>query len=503
MTSAENGKAHLLVSSSANRLEVPATNEKLDRLNNINRVISEHGLAHPFTLEGIGDLDRQEAELLGAEEVIPLGNEGLSLVRLPAQFTKDSIDPETGLEKKGARGAFWTFFNTVQAEKDNGIYIPFVEGVPGNFEVPEGTRHSSRNINRINQVLAEHKLKTLPPTANAATEQILGIADIVTNNERFFKVVVYRVRDVKGNVTERPYVYNANSISGFDGTVFSTVVRAEQYGNEPRFIVGDSYRPNLGKWVKEVPRGFYSPRHGGEEKVELKAAFTNVPILRRAIEEISDETGLLSADALVDAGKIMQDPSFEASSPNYFNIDVEAPEFQPQDLEASEKLRLNFMSAGEVFSQIPNIQDPFTLTAISRHLLKSDALRLSKRGMDAANDGERVMLVQQFRPQMGVFTLEAMRGNNEKIKPDYTLGELPVNSGIARIMPELFYKDLSWKDFSQGSDKGQLRQVRAYYPYELLQLIENGRLDSVTTGSLIKALHAKGYLTLNMAGLAK
>lgn len=474
--------------------------ERQARLDAINGVLARHDLAHPCTLEGLGDVTRGEIEILGAEDVIRLGSEGLHLVKLPAQFAPDTKDPETGEIKPGARGTFWTFLQTNEAAAENNIYVPFVRGAQSNFPTPREIPRADASLEQINQRLAELHLKPLPPTVNAAVERVTGIADLCDVNARFFTVVIYDVQQPNGEIVQRPIVYNANSDSGFDGTVFDVTVRAPQYGMEPRLMLARAYRPNIGGWLLETSRGFYSPRLGGERR-GFQAKFTDVPVLKRAVEEASDETGLLRAENIKDMGKIPQDPAFEASEASYFSLDTTSDAFGPQDLEVSEKIRLQFLSLGEFFSKLPEINDPFTLTAIARHLLANDILRLSRIGMAAQNEGEQMAFVEGFRFQHGRFLTEAIRGaENSGLPVDYHLGRLPVNTGIARIMPEVMYGTTDWEVF-KNSAKIDLQNVRLLYPFEALRAIAYGQFDSVTAAAAIKALHARRFLELNFSAV--
>lgn len=480
--------------------EVQLLQEREARVNQINSVFESRDLAHPYTETGIGDLDKGEIEILGAREVIPCGTEGLHLVQLSAQFTKDTINTETGEVKEGAKGAFWTFFRTKESTARQDIIIPYVKNAPGNFDAPSDIKRPDETIEKINSQLVSLHLKPLPPTVNLQGEKILDIANIIRNNERFFTVVVYRVQSPNGEIVEKPFVYNANSDSGIDGTVFAVTVRTPQYGMEPRLIVADSYRPNYGKWTPEVPRGFYSPRLGGQRR-GFQARFTDVPVLKRAVEELSDETGLISSDNIVDMGKIRQDPSFEASEPNYFSLDAQTPQFTPQDMEVSERLRLNYLSLGEFFNKIRDINDPFTLTAVSTDLLGKGVLRINKACMEAQNEGERMAFMRTLRVQFGEHLTECIRNSKEAMPVDYSLGQIPVNTGIARIMPELYHGSTEWSDFKRGIKEEDLPKLQLLYPYEVLKAISAGKLDSVTTASAIKSLHIKGYLELNFAAL--
>lgn len=475
----------------------PEIRVRQERLEQINGVLKDRNLAHRYTsIEELGDVTKGEIGILSAEKVVRLGTEGLHLVELPAQFAPDKIDPGTGELKPGARGVFWTFFQTEELAARNQLFIPYVTGAPTNFPTPLEIPRGDATVDRINQQLAELNLKPLPPTAERDT--FLGITDVVDVNKKFFTVIVFKVRQPNGEIVEKPIIYNAKSDSGIDGAVFAATIKSPSHGTEPRLVLGQAYRPNFGGWLLETSRGFFSPRGGGQRE-ELRYNLTNVPALNRVIQIASDETGLRKTDNMKNIGRVPQDPTFEASEPDYFSLYTGADAFEQQDLEASQKLRLEFLSYGMFFERIPDIKDSFTLTAIARHLLARDILRTSKLCETAQADGERMVLVQTYRFQHGRYMIEVIRGGeNSGLPVNYHLGQLAVNTGIARIMPELMYGTTTWENFKRNAQI-DLQDVWLLSPSDVLREIAYGKFDSVTTAAIIKSLHARGFLELNFA----
>lgn len=473
------------------------------RIGPVNEVLESHGLSGAFTARELGNLDLGEFEVLEAREVIDCGD-GLSLVHLPAQFTKDSIG-EDGEPKQGARGDFWTVFASKHRATNSDIFVPFVTGAPGNFDFPTDSTPTSPELDEVNRVLAQHELKPLPLTTNAPTERVVGISRLITENERFFTVVVFKVQDASGEIHERPIVYNAKSNSGIDGTVMSVILQRPSHGMEPRLLLGKSYRPNIGGSLLEAPRGFFDPRLGGTRE-GFKAKFTDIPTVKRAIEELHDETGLRSADVLREIGRMKQDPTFEASTPSALSVLTRTGEFGPQDLEVSEKLRLEFLSLGDYFAAIPDIIDPFTLAAVSKDLARRGVLTLSDTALAAQNENERMAFLRRYQFQHGEFGTEAIRGSLENGLPqDFSGGRLAVNSGIARIQPELYQGNISWNDFKRNASTVDPGSIRLMYPYEVLREIGDSRssMDIVSMAAAIKALHSRGYLEIDLSALPK
>lgn len=461
----------------------------------INNVLQRHNLAHPFKSGEIGDTKRGEIEFLDAGEVVRVNND-FYLVQLPAQLLPNSLAPKSRLNNPGSKGVFWTVFETKEHAQKNQLIVPFVTGAPGNNIAPSDIPSDDRTIRDINEELSKRRIKTLPLTANCGEGSITGIDKIVSNNEKFFSIVVYNIQKPNGETLQMPVVYNAKSASGTDGMVFSVILRSPVHGVEPQILLTDSYRPNLGRWTLEASRGFYSPRLGnGKNDNETKS--TNIPSLERAAEELLDETGLLQADKMREIGKIPQDPSFEGSTPTFYSLEVYAPEFTAQANEHSEKLKRRFLNVGNYFENIHQIEDPFTLTAVSADLLRRDILQLSPEGMAAQNRGEQMVFISKYRHQFGRYFTESIRSDAENMHVDANLGVLPVNSGIARIMPTLYLSSTSWGALKEGVSESDHHRLKLLMPYEVLMGIEAGQFDIVTASAAIKSLKAKGYLDIN------
>jgi hypothetical protein len=473
-------------------------NGRAARLAQVNGVLKEHRLVQPF--QYLGDVNKGENEILGAGGVRPLGNEGLHLVQLPAQFGPDTVDLATGKVKPGVRGQFWTVFHTQERDRNTQVFVPFVTGYEGPTDTPRSTPRTNGTVNEVNAELESLHLKPLPfPVGEQVGERIRGIEDVVRENERFFTVVVFDTVDSNGRSAQRPVVFNANSVKGSDGTVFAPTVRLPVYGMEPRLLMGDTYRPNIGEWLPEVPRGFYSPALGGQNLKIARLTDSDIPGFRRSVEELGAETGLIVPEHLKYRGKLRQDPDFEISEPDLYGLDVKAPQFGPRDLDASEKIRLKFPTYGEIFSQIHALSDAFTLTAITTELARRDMLRISDSGRAAQEDGERMVFVRPYRVQHGEYTTEAIRTNPENGLPiDHVAGQVAVNTGIARIMPDVHVGTTSWSDVQAIAGRAELPPLRLLQPYEVIEEIGKGEMDIVTAAAAVKALHGKGYLELNL-----
>ena len=471
------------------------------RLAQVNGVLRTNGLAHPFM--HVGDVNRNEIAVLGAREVLRLGrNTGLRLVELPVQFTPDKRDPSTSEVTPGNRGTFWTFFQTEEAAAQNQLVIPFVNDAPTGSQTPPDIPRSNPVVTDINRQLAELKLKALPYPIDEPRERVVGITDIVNVNKKYFTVVVFATVDQHGEQHERPIVYNAKSDSGMDGSVFAATVRSTDYGGEPRLIIGRSYRPTLGSITQEVPRGYY------DQASELRVKWLTdsaIPPVRRALDEFMTETGVIDSRLLrllTSLGPTMQDPTFEASTPHFYEIDITDPGWNPSSaIEVGEKYSAELLTHGEFFRSIPGIQDAFTLTAVARNLAKSNVLTVSTRGRSAQNSGERMVLGMPYRFQHGMHTTEAFRTSTDGMPVDENIGPIAVNTGNARIMPDVHIGTSSWRNIRQAGQNKDLPAPRLLYPQEALLAIEHGQLDVVTSAAIIKALHAKGYLEFDLGNL--
>jgi hypothetical protein len=468
-------------------------------LDNINGVLERHGLALPFV--HAGDAAQGEIALLGANDVRPLGHDsGLYLVELPAQFAPDKLDPGSGKLTPGARGTFWTVFTSAQRAAQEQIVIPFVSDAPsGSPALPQGGREDTAIV-QINAQLAELGLKSLPFSVGLPTERIVGIAGVEEANKKFFTVVTYDTVGADGQPYQRPILYNAQSASGIDGSIFVATVKLAAYGGEPRLLIGSNYRPTMGEALRELPRGFYKP---GEELKAKGLTDTDIPAVQRVINVFNSETGIVQPGLrMVGLGQMMQDPTFEASTPFVYALHMQDPEEGVPAIEASQKFSVGLLTHGEAFFEIPGMSDSFTLAALARSMIREGILGLSPLGRQAGHDGERMVLCQPYRFQHGVHTTEVLRSNVHDWRIEDKAGDVAVNSGIARIRPGVHLGAGSWNDVAHTIQANGLPPPRLLYPHEALNAIVSGELDVVTASAVIKALHSKGYLSLNMGNVS-
>ena len=461
--------------------ERPAEVEpKIARVEQINSVLAKHDLVPHYSLADLGDRTKGEIELERAGEVFHCGD-GLHLVEIYTRLPND------------AEAKFITFFRERESLTVQNLLVPFIKDAPGNLEMPDDVASADETLGAINQQLAQFNLRRLPTIVNSTTENIVGINRIIDVNSRFFTVVVFQVKDSEGNIIEKPLTFNANSASGIDGAVFAVICRTPQYGKEPRFVIGRAYRPNLGGWVTETSRGFYSPRKGGGGP-EIRTNVINVPAIKRALDELSDETGIREVDAMHRMGRLKQDPSTDYIYPDIWRVDVETSEFEEQDLEASERIKLDFLSFGDYFAAIKEIEDPFTLAALTKALVSRGQLRISRKGRDAQ---EKMVYVDKFRFQYGHHMTEFLRGEQNSLPLESDLGQIAVNSGVARIVSGIYSGDMTWGAFKGQADQKDLQRVKLLHPFEAFEAIEQGKIDDVLTiTATIKVLHARGYLEL-------
>lgn len=452
----------------------------------------------------MGDVNRGEIAFLQAGDVVRLGHNAdgasdYSLVKLSAQFTPDRTDSGTGAVTPGARGTFWTVFPSTEQAQDQ-LVIPFVADAPEGAETPFDVPRASSEVTGMNAQLRELGLKGLPFPVNEPGERIHGIADLIDVNKNYFTVVVFDVEDTQGRIRQHLIIFNAHSDTGIEGAVFAAAIKKSEYGGEPRLLIGQSYRPNLGSTVSEVPRGFYNP---SAELAHVKGLTdTDIPAVQRAIEEFNSESGMVDPRLrLISLGGSMQDPTFEASIPSLYKISINDPNYGAPQIEPGEKYSVDLLTLEEAFRAIPRIQDAFTLTAMAKSLVRAEILRISPQGRRAQDNGERMVLGRPYRFQHGVYTTEVLRTNPEGMPIDDSLGTVAVNTGIARVLPEVYSGNASWDEIRSIGQQRGFPTPRLLYPSRALEAIANGELDIVTSAAIMRALHARNYLTLDFRNL--
>lgn len=454
--------------------------EKQQRVGELNSILSRNNLAPLYRVEDLGDASRGEIEVREIGDVDSLGD-GLHLVEIR------TLNPD------GNAGRFVTFFRDRESLARQNLLVPFVTGAPGNFDLPDDVSPPDETVGRINQQLAQFNLRRLPTIVNSTNETIVDIDRVNDKNNRFFTVVTFKVKDAEGQIKDRPMAFNANSANNIDGAVFAFIARLPEFGMEPRIMIGQQYRQALGGWVTETFRGFYSPRRGGQGP-EIRTNIINVPAMKRALDEIMDETGLREADSMKRLGRFKQDPATDFVYPDIWLAEASMPEFGEQDLEASERIRMDSMSYGEYFKDMDRLADPFTISALTAAFIEKRMLRLNKRGRDTE---EKMALASEFRFQYGRHLTETFRGTPDMVPLDRDLGQVAFNSGVARIIPRIYSGTIPWEEFKRGVGEQGLKKVRVLHPFEVFEEIERGKIDDILTiTAVIKALHSKGYLEL-------
>lgn len=473
-------KVIFIISSMMSERFPEAAVERAQRVDSFNSRLGQFSLAPLYEVGDLGDHTKGEIEISRLGEVWRLGD-GLSLVEV------GTTNPD------GSQGRFVTFFRERESLARQNLLVPFVTNAPGNLEVPDDVTPPDETVAGINAQLAQFNLRRLPTIVNSTSENIVGIDAVNDVNSRFFTVVVFDVRGADGEIRKKPMVFNANSASGVDGSVFAVFARLPQYGMETRVVLGEAYRQSQGKWLTETFRGFYSPRHGGEGG-DLRTGIVNVPAIRRAFDELMDEAGIRDADEMKRVGRLKQDPQTDYIYPDFWLAEANIEEFGPQDMEASERIKMRDMSIGEFFAQIPNIEDPFTIAAFAKALLTRRQLRVNRRGL---NSDERMVYRNMFRFQYGRHLTEFGRGTVDDLPLDTRLGRVAFNTGVARITPDIYTGVMDWGEYKQRVGTTDVSQTVLLHPAEALEAVEQGILDDILTiTATIRALHSKGYLEL-------
>lgn len=176
-------------------------------------------------------------------------------------------------------------------------------------------------LKAINSELKRRNLKPLPKLGDTkeGEVEIIGIKEVYDHSADFFTDVKFDVIFPNGTPGEYTIRFNANGLVS-DGAVFVTLVNS-------RFAIIKQWRPALGHWMYEIPRGF------GEkiDSAKLKGTLGTIRIgdlplgtlIRELTEEVMDTAEVTTITHL---GNIAQDSGTCAVSPSYFLVQLQVDE---------------------------------------------------------------------------------------------------------------------------------------------------------------------------------
>ncbi|HEX3081865.1 MAG TPA: hypothetical protein VHQ86_01285 [Candidatus Saccharimonadia bacterium] len=176
----------------------------------------------------------------------------------------------------------------------------------------------AERLARVNAVLREHNLKELRSLGDHTNGQIelVEIVDVFDHSARFFTDVQFSCLFPNGNEGRFTIRWNANSAVS-DGAVMVVTIN----GN---IAVVRQYRPALGTWMTELPRGFGESLDNAQVNGQLGTLqIADLPIataLRELGEEVVASARVVSVTHL---GNIAENSGTHANTPAYWAIEIE------------------------------------------------------------------------------------------------------------------------------------------------------------------------------------
>ena len=230
-----------------------------------------------------------------------------------------------------------------------------------------------QRLSQINAELEKRNLRSLHKLGDASKGEIelLGIQAIYDHSARFFTDVKFDCLFPNGKTGEFTLRFNASSRVS-EGAVIVAVVNG-------RFAVVKQWRPALGLWTHEVPRGF-------GEKIDsacIAGTFGTLKIGDLPLGTLARELGeevMASAEitSVTHLGNVAQDSGTHTSIPSYFLILVRADESKLDErLRGSddEVAKVLLWDAKQVRAEIgKRLRDNHSITALCLALNYIDSL---------------------------------------------------------------------------------------------------------------------------------
>lgn len=176
-------------------------------------------------------------------------------------------------------------------------------------------------LNEINATLATHSLKPLAALGDHTRGKIelVEIIEIFDHSKRFFTDVQFRCLFPGGAEGRYTIRWNANSAVS-DGAVMLVIVNG-------RLAIVRQYRPALGTFLDELPRGFGEEFDRAQVHGRLGTmTFGDLP-LATALRELGEEVlEGATVESVTHLGNIAENSSTHTATPAYWLIEVTVAE---------------------------------------------------------------------------------------------------------------------------------------------------------------------------------
>ncbi len=211
----------------------------------------------------------------------------------------------------------------------------------------------------INAQLTARKLKGFKKLGDhtKGEVEILSIVEFYDASARFFTDVKFAVAFPGNKPGEHTIRFNANGIVD-DGSVIVAVVNG-------KFAIVKQWRPALGRWTYEVPRGFGKADEArsncrlGTNEVNLPLATLN----RELGENVMQNVAIVSVSYL---GNIAENSGTNAVEPSYFLVRLQLPEEQlAEKMSSGDELKVELWDADRVRAELGlKLRDNHSITAL-------------------------------------------------------------------------------------------------------------------------------------------
>lgn len=167
-------------------------------------------------------------------------------------------------------------------------------------------------LSGINAILAERKLRPLPKLglASEGEIEITGINEIFDHSARFFTDVKFDVIFPNGTTGAFTIRFNANGAVS-DGSVIALMLNGE-------FAIVKQWRPALGRWTSELPRGFMPQFHAARTSGHLETLCAKDFLFGIVARELgADLMSTAKINRWLPLGHIAENSGTHAVAPSY------------------------------------------------------------------------------------------------------------------------------------------------------------------------------------------
>lgn len=177
-----------------------------------------------------------------------------------------------------------------------------------------------KRLEAINKVLKERKLKPLSKLGDSKQKgevEILRILKIHDHAKKFWTEVEFEVKDKAGNIGNWTMRWNANSLES-DGNVYVILVN-------DHYLFTKQHRPALGKWKKDLLRGYHwpLPKRSSKKGLFQELQISDVPMETLLRELGEDVTRNANVSEVAFLGHIAQNDGTDTATPGFWLINIE------------------------------------------------------------------------------------------------------------------------------------------------------------------------------------